>query len=150
MSIFSRLKKGDDYDRVEVAWKSQDLKKMTKALKWKPKKPLNRHFLLLFIVQNTFLKRKDSDSLLKLCEETARVHISELNTYKPLLLKQFGELPNMQTHHYLATILAESCQYDAAIHVCLDAMQMGFPPGKGGSYKVRIKQFEDAKQNLIH
>ena len=150
MTIFNKFKNPDDFDPVEEAWKSQDLKKMVKALKWQAKKPLSRHFLLLFIVQNSFSKRKESKKMARLCKDTAQIHLSELHQYLPILKELFGELPNIQTHHYLATLLSESHQYEAAIQVCLKAISMGIPPGKGGSYKARIKQFETAKQNLIH
>ena len=150
MNLFNRSKKNIDDDPVEEAWKSQDLKKMLKALKWKAKKPLSRHFLLLYIVKNTFTKRKESKKMAQLCEETAQTHLFELDQYIPLLKELFGQLPNIQTHHYLATLFSESHQYDLAIQVCLKAMAMGIPPGKGGSYKDRISVFEAAKQNLIH
>jgi len=150
MNLLNKFKKPDDYDPVEEAWKTQDLKKMLKALKWKAKKPLSRHFLLLYIVQKTYKKRKESKKMTQLCEEIAQIHLSELNQYTPLLQELFGQVPNIQTHHYLATILSESHQYDAAIQVCLKALAIGIPPGKGGSYKDRIKGFETAKQNLIH
>ncbi|MBT4286725.1 MAG: hypothetical protein HOD92_05250 [Deltaproteobacteria bacterium] len=150
MSLFNKSKRPDDYDPVEEAWKSQDLKKMLKALKWKAKKPLSRHFLLLYIVQHTFTKRKESKKMAQLCDEMAQIHLSELNQYTPLLQELFGQLPNIQTHHYLATILSESHHYDDAIQVCLQALAIGIPPGKGGSYKDRIKIFETTKQKLIH
>ncbi len=111
---------------------------------------MNRHFLLLFIVQNSFSRRNESKKMARLCEGTAKIHLSELHQYLPILIAHFGELPNIQTHHYLATLLSESAQFDAAIQVCLQAISMGIPPGKGGSYKDLIQQFETAKLNLVH
>jgi hypothetical protein len=127
------------------AWTSGDLNRQLAALD-KPSHPVDRHFLLLNIVQTTCKARKDP-AMRDLCERIAWVHINEFPQLSEALREDMrsslnGKLPQVPTFQYLATVLTERADFVKAIDVCKLAMTFGLNDGTTGGYEGRIERIQ--------
>lgn len=133
-------------DEVFEAWMSADLDKMLAVIE-KPTNPIDRHFLLLGIVQATYKRRKEPE-LRKLCKGIARKHIAEFKDIAPALkLDMGGMIPRVPTFQYFATLLVEDGDSQSAIEVCEAALGYGLNDGTKGGFQGRIEKIKKKKQN---
>lgn len=124
-------------DAVYFAWTSGDLTRMLAALSLHTN-VIERHFLLMRIVEVTFRRRSDQEAR-RICREIGLRHIDEFDGIAPLLREQMGGfLPRVSTFAYLATILAEDGEVEKAIEICVRAQSFGLDDGTKGNYKGRI------------
>lgn len=129
------------------AWTSGDLARMTSAINQQTN-PIDRHFLLMGIVNQTYKDRKNPD-MGKLCAEIAEKHLAEFSKIAPALKKDMGgELPRVTTFQYYATLLTEKGEYKRAIEVCEEAMHYGLHDNTKGGFEARIDHIKKKqKQN---
>jgi hypothetical protein len=129
-------------DQVFDAWTSNDMGKMLKALE-NQTNPVDRHFLLLSIVEKAYRGRTDPRSRL-LCLEIARRHMAEFPALAPALKRDMGDgtLPQVHSFKYLSTLLSEDGQYDEAIRVCEWALGYGLDDGTAGGFSARIERMK--------
>lgn len=93
-------------DEAYLAWESGDLNRMLAARALRTN-PIDRHFLLQRIVQETYRRRSDPE-MRRLCIETGLVHLQEFSAIAPALRTDFGgEVPQVPSFKWLATALAE-------------------------------------------
>lgn len=124
-------------DEVFEAWTSGDLKRMLAAVKT-PTNPIDRHFLLMAIVDQTYKQRKDAKSR-SLCIRFAEQHISEFARIAPALKKEHaGTLPRVSTFQKYATLLTEDGDFDRAIEVCKTAIAYDLVDGTKSGFESRI------------
>src|SRR5690606_4144773 len=71
-------------DEAFDAWTSRDLEKMRAALKTKTNL-IDRHFLLMTFVDETYKRRKDDPEAKLVCAKVAEQHINEFPAIKPAL-----------------------------------------------------------------
>jgi len=137
-------------DDAFKAWTSRDLKKMLDAMKVRTNR-IDRHFLLMGIVDETYKKRKDPE-MRKKCKEVAEIHLKEFPTIvEPLKKDMGGELPQVSTFQKYATVLAEDGEYDKAIEACKIAISYQLTDGTESGYEGRIerikKEMKGAEKN---
>jgi len=134
-------------DAVFEAWTSGDLSRML-AVRGLPTHPVDRHFLLMGIVGQTYSTR-DDPSMRRLCLEVAEQHVSEFPGIAPLLSDDMGGfLPRVPTFAQLATVLAEDGRYDDAVAVCEKAIRWGLHDGTKGDYQGRIARLRQSAEKL--
>jgi hypothetical protein len=134
-----RLGKSIPADAVFDAWTSGDLNRMLSVLNHKTS-PIERHFLLLNIVELTYKLRKDSAKR-TLCRKVAETHLAEFPSLAPALLKQEkGRMPSIPTFKHLATILTEDGEFEQAVGVCEMAIRHGVKDGTKGGFEARIER----------
>jgi hypothetical protein len=130
-------------DAVFEAWTSADLTRML-AVRGLQTHPIDRHFLLMGIVGQTYRKRQDPQ-MRALCIETAKQHIQEFATIASALRDDLGGwLPRVSTFTNFATVLAEDGKFAEAIAVCKEAMRYGLHDGTKGGFRGRITRIENA------
>jgi hypothetical protein len=133
-------------DQVFDAWTSGDLAKML-AAETTPTNPIDRHFLLLSIVQLAYKQRRVPE-MRRLFLKYARQHVSEFERLAgPLREDSDGTLPRVPTFQLLATVLTEDGQLEEAEKVCLLALQQGLHDGTKGGFEARITRIRK-KQNM--
>ena len=124
-------------DSAFDAWTSGDLTSMLEALDTRTN-PIDRHFLLLGIVKQTYQERSEpimKDLLLKI----GRQHIDEFAELVDPLREEFdGVLPRVSTFQYLATAYSEDERFDEAIEVCERALEYGLHDGTQSGFEGRI------------
>lgn len=124
-------------DEAFKAWNSLDLDKMVKAVAVRTN-PIDRHFLLQTIVQETY-KQRDKPAMRTICKEIGELHVSEFGNIAPALKEDMGGfLPRVSTFQHLATVLSEDQEYDHAIEICKTALQYGLHDGTKGGFEGRI------------
>ncbi len=124
-------------DAVYFAWTSGDLTRMLAALPLRTNM-IDRHFLLMRIVEVTYRRRSNQEAR-RICREIGLRHIDEFDGIAPLLREQVGGfLPRVSTFAYLATILAEDGELEKAIEICERAQFLGLDDGTKGNYEGRI------------
>jgi hypothetical protein len=129
-------------DAVFDAWTSRDLTKMLAVLN-KRTAPLDRHFLLMAIVGETYKLRKKNPKMRTLCASIAEMHIQEFPSIIPALKKDMGgTLPRVSTFQEYATLLTEDGDYERAIQVCTIALSHGLNDGTKGGFKGRILRIQ--------
>ncbi|WP_068141019.1 hypothetical protein [Limnochorda pilosa] len=111
----------------------------------KPTNPIDRHFLLLKIVEATY-KERQNPPMRDLCKRVAQMHVDEFPRIAAPLKKDLGTMPRVPTFVWLASLLAEDGEYDAAIKVCQLAQRYGLRDGTKGSFEARIGGIRKAKQ----
>jgi len=129
-------------DEVFDAWTSQDLDKMKQALHTKTN-PVDRHFLLMGIVDQTYKQRQDNDGARQLCAAVAEQHIEEFPKIKPALVKSLdGILPRVTTFQKYATLLTEQGDFQRAIEICETALSHGLRDGTKSDFEGRINRIK--------
>lgn len=129
-------------DEAFEAWTKRDLEKMRAALETKTNL-VDRHFLLMTIVDETYKLRKEDQEAKDLCAEIAEQHIKEFPAIKPALMKSLdGILPRVTTFQKYATFLTEQGQYRRAIEVCEVALAHGLHDGTKGGFEARIEKIK--------
>lgn len=129
-------------DAVFDAWTSGDLAQMRAALSEKTNL-VDRHFLLMSLVDQSYRHRKDDPELEKLCAEISEQHIQEFPEIKPALVKSLdGILPRVTTFQKYSTLLAEQNNFDRAVEVCAVAISHGLHDGTKGGFEGRIERIK--------
>lgn len=124
-------------DKVFDAWTSGDLSEMVNALGVKTNL-VDRHFLLMGIVNHTYKHRKDR-RMRDLCKQISELHIQEFRRIAPALRKDMGGiLPRVTTFQHYVTVLTEDGEYDKAIEVCRNAIAFGLHDGTKSGFPGRI------------
>jgi hypothetical protein len=135
----NRMGKSVKVDEVFLAWTSANLERMLKALPLKTN-PIDRHFLLLIIVRETY-KRRSEPEMRKMCKEIAEKHVAEFSGLAPALKKEMGgDLPQVPTFQLLSTLLTEDGDYEQAINVCKTAIKFGLGDGTQSGFEGRIER----------
>lgn len=136
-----RLGKSVRVDEAFEVWTSGDLPRMLGALETKTNL-IDRHFLLMGIVEQTYKERKDP-SMMELCKKISELHISEFPKIAPALKKDMGgTLPRVTTFQYYATLLTESGDYEKAIEMCQKALSFGLHDGTKSGFEGRIARIK--------
>lgn len=134
-------------DEAFEAWTTRDLGKMRAALKTKTNL-VDRHFLLMTIVDETYKHRKEDQEAKGLCAEIAELHIKEFPAIKPALMKSLdGILPRVTTFQKYATLLTEQGEYRRAVEVCEVALAHGLHDGTKGGFEARIEKIKKKAGN---
>ncbi|WP_412536989.1 hypothetical protein [Marinobacter sp. MIT932201] len=129
-------------DAVFDAWTSGDIARMQAALAEKTNL-VDRHFLLMSLVDQSYKYRKDDPELEKLCAEISEQHIQEFPEIKPALVKSLdGLLPRVTTFQKYATLLTEQNNFDRAVEVCDIAISHGLHDGTKGGFEGRIERIK--------
>ena len=142
-----RLGRPTPTDGAFDAWTSADLPRMLAALNT-PTQPLDRHFLLMAIVAETY-KQRETPDMATTCVRVGRMHLSEFPQLAVALRKEFadrlnGRLPRVTTCQHLATLLAERGEHAEAVRVCEQAMSFGLDDGTKGGFQKRIERIKKA------
>jgi len=134
-------------DSAFNAWTSRDLKKMLAALDEKTHL-VDRHFLFLTIVSETYKRRKVDPDMARICREISERHLAEFARIRPALIKCFdGILPRVGTFQKYATLLMEQGEYSRAVEVCEAALSHGLRDGTKSGFEGRIERIrKKAKQ----
>jgi hypothetical protein len=139
-----RMGRWIDADESFEAWISGDLHRMIAARSTRTN-PIDRHFLLQGIVKAAYKLRRDP-VMRQLCIETGLMHLDEFATLAPALRADFdGQLPQVPSFAWLATVLAEEGQLDEAVRVCHVAAQLGVEDGTHAGYRGRAQRFARKK-----
>jgi hypothetical protein len=126
---------------VFEAWTSGDLSRMLGALDTQTN-PVDRHFLLMCIVNETYRLRSDFKMAEK-CLEVAQMHLDYFPVIAPALKREFDDiLPRVSTFQHYATVLTERGEFDLAIKVCETAIVYGLDDGTKGGYRGRIERIK--------
>jgi len=143
-------------DQAFDAWTSGDLSNMLAALETKTH-PIDRHYLLMGIVDETYKKRRDPE-MRKALKKVAEIHIREFETIAPHLMgfMEPGVIPHTSTFQKYATVLTEDKEYDKAIEVCRiaiscklhDLTRSGFE-GRIARINKRKEEAERYKTNIV-
>ena len=137
----SRMGQAMVADEANRAWISGDLDRMVRAMECKTN-PIDRHFLLMTIVEKAYTKRTDPE-MAKLCATVADLHLSEFPAIAPVLKKEFaGRLPRVLTFQYYATLLTERGQFDKAIEVCKVALSYDLHDKTKSGFEGRIERIK--------
>jgi len=127
-------------DSVFDAWTSGDLKAMLAQIKQNTNF-IDRHFLLMNIVGQTYKNREDKQ-MRTICHQIAQMHIKEFPKIKPALEKDLGTLPGVPTFKQYATVLTEEERFSEAIAVCEAAIKFGLSDGTKGDFQGRIEKIK--------
>ncbi|MDC8832803.1 hypothetical protein [Alteromonas gilva] len=125
-------------DKVFEAWTSGDINLMVAQLET-PTNLIDRHFLLMGIVDYCYKKRSQPDCA-RMLESTALTHFKEFPAIRKALIKQHDMLPRVTTFQYFATYLSECGKYEEAIKVCQDAIGFGLHDNTKSGFEGRIKR----------
>lgn len=129
-------------DDVFEAWTSKEFAKMIEALD-SSTNLIDRHFLLMGIVDDTYKQRKDNPEMKKICARISERHIEEFPQIREALLKDMdGFLPRVTTFQKYATLLTEEGNYQKAIEVCEIALSHGLKDGTKTGFKGRIERIK--------
>ena len=124
-------------DEVFDAWTSGELAAMLKALK-KKTNLIDRHFLLMGVVTQTYKARKEP-KMREICREISERHVQEFDRIAPALKKEMdGVLPRVSTFQQYATVLSEDNEHERAIEVCERAISFGLTDGTQTGFAGRI------------
>jgi hypothetical protein len=124
-------------DEVFRAWTSGELVSMEKAVDL-PTNPIDRHFLLLQICEQTYRSRTDPEMRSKFLAY-ARLHLREFPSLAPALKRDFGgTLPRVPTFQNLATVLTEDGAFEEAIAACEAALAHGLHDKTVSGFEGRI------------
>jgi hypothetical protein len=99
--------------------------------------PIDRHFLLMGIVQQSY-KRRDEPTMRRICRETGQLHLREFETIAPALKREMGGfMPRVPTFQLLAILLAKDGDLEGAIQVCDQALRWEIRDGTQRGFDVR-------------
>lgn len=128
-------------DEAFDAWTSGELGRMVAALDKKTNK-IDRHFLLMGIVEATYKQRR-SPEMAELCSQIAELHLAEFPSMVKALKKDMGGvLPRVPTFQLYATLLAERRQHPRAIEVCEQAISYKLHDGTKSDFAGRIARIK--------
>jgi hypothetical protein len=102
------------------------------------RRPVDRHFLMLGIVESAYRDRLRDPEMRDLCERVGLQHVAEFPAFAPALREQFGMLPRVPTFQLLATVLTERGDFARAIDVCQTALSLRLHDGTVGGFDGRI------------
>lgn len=123
------------------AWTSGSLNEMIDALERKTNL-IDRHFLLMSIVDQTYKNRSDPENA-ELLRKVAEIHLAEFPKIKPALKKEMdGILPRVTTFQKYATFLTDKGEYEKAIEVCEQAIAYGLHDGTKSGFEGRIDRIK--------
>lgn len=126
-------------DSVFDAWTSGDFNMMLRALD-KPTNLIDRHHLLMNIVDLSYKKRSDP-KMAKICAEIAEMHISEFPNIREALIEEFPDFfPRIPTFQQYATLLTEIGEYEKAIQICKKAIDFDLNDGTSSGFIGRIER----------
>lgn len=140
---------------LHEAWSSGNLDVMMNALaNGAQGHPVDRHFLLMSIVEEAYKQRKVDPIKRLICKRIGQMHVEEFETIRGPLKKEFeGKLPRVTTFQHLATVLTEDGEYDEAVAVCEKAIKYKLEDRTMSGFEGRIKRIlkvkEKAEKNLI-
>ncbi|MBN1556186.1 MAG: HIRAN domain-containing protein, partial [Phycisphaerae bacterium] len=135
-------------DEVFSAWISRDLQRMLKAMDLDTN-PIDRHFLLLNIVTETYRLRANP-KMAEVCLRVAQTHLAEFPQLLPFLNQEFPDrLLQVPTFQHYATVLVERDRFSEAIQVCEAAIGFGLQDGTKGGYKGRIERIKKKQQQKM-
>ena len=98
------------------AWNSDDLTLMLAVID-EPALPIDRHFLLMSIVKETYRLRKDP-VMRETCRRVAQRHVNDFPQFvRPLKRSSGGFMPRVTTFEHFTMVLSEDGEYDEAIRV---------------------------------
>ena len=127
------------------AWLSGDLQRMINALDSKTDDLVDRHFLLMAVVAETYRLRSDPQMANK-CLQVAQSHCDEFSSIvgelKAWSSESGHDLPRVPTFQHYATLLTERGEFDRAIQVCESAIGFGLDDGTKGGYEGRIERIK--------
>ncbi len=124
-------------EKAREAWLSGDLQRMINALGSKAKL-VDRHFLLMTVIKETY-RLRDDPRMADKCLEVAQMHIDEFPKIRSALKREFGDvLPRVPSFTQLATLLTERGEFDRALQVCERAVAFGLDDGTKSGYEGRI------------
>lgn len=138
VTIITRGGQAETASEAFLASNSSSMPRRLAALSDEKAHPVDRHFLLMGIVQDAYRARKSDPAARARCEEIGRLHVAELPTLIPFLRKEFGMVPSIPTYQLLATCLAESGNTDDAVAVCREAIRLGIGDGTQSGFEGRI------------
>jgi len=133
-----RFGKSVPVDDAFQAWTSGDLDRMLHALSTKTNL-IDRHFLLLGIVQQTYNRRSDP-KMAEICAQIAELHLAEFAKIAPALQQDLGIMPRVPTFQHYATLLTERGDYYRAIKVCQQALSFQLEDGTKTGFEGRIER----------
>lgn len=139
---------------VVRAYRSRKIRDMAAALEYRCD-PLDRHFLLTILVQETY-KRRDDPVMLALCERTGWLHLEEY----PTLLKAFPldkdhpeemkkNLYSVSTFEMLAQVLVKREEFGKAAEVFEKALSLGFEDHER-EFLQHIRRLQRKQHKLDH
>jgi hypothetical protein len=133
-------------DETSSASNSGELARMLRGL------VIDRHYLFLSIITETYKARHTIPEMRDVCERTAWQHLAEFPKVAEALMAEDkecggkGQLPRVPTFQHLATVLTENGDYEKALHVCEQAVSFGVPNGKDGGFEERIARIREIQQ----
>lgn len=130
-------------DEAFFASFTADVPRMLEALNV-PTNPIERHFLLLALVNETY-KQRNQEEMRKLCADVCEMHLTEFSNLAEHLEKQFGILPRVPTFQHYSTLLTETGDYEKAVSVCQAAIDHGLHDGTKSGYEGRIARIRRAQ-----
>jgi hypothetical protein len=134
-----------EVDAAFDAWTSGDLDTMIAALDSRTN-PIDRHFLLMSIVDRTYKARKQSPDMVRICKQVAARHLQELPAIAPALVKDLGVMPRVSTFRNYAIVLAEDGNFAGAISVCEQALRFSQGDGTKSGFPGRIRRLRKAME----
>ena len=121
---------------------------MLKAMDLKAN-PVDRHFLLLRIVTQTY-KQRAAPEMAEACLRVGQTHVAEFPQLLPFMMQEFPvRLPQVPTFQYYATVLAERGRFSEAIQVCEAAIRFGLQDGTQGGYEGRIVRIKNQQERQM-
>ena len=128
-------------DKVFDAWTSGNLETMLEATKIKTN-PIDRHFLLLKIVEETYKLRKNKTER-EIFKKFAQQHLDEFPKLSNALKKEFNnQLPNVPTFQKYSKVLTEDYAFKKAINVCKMAIEYNLDDGTISGFQGRIERIK--------
>jgi hypothetical protein len=128
-------------DEAFHAWTSRDVKRMLAAVGARTN-PIDRHFLLLGIVRESYRLRANRE-IRETCLTFARRHVAEFPALMPSVVRNLGGIvPRVPTYAWLATLLTEDGECDEAIEVCRAAQRLGLEDGTKTGFAGRVARIE--------
>jgi hypothetical protein len=128
-------------DEAREAYLSGNFDRMLRAVS-EPASRVNRHFLLMLIVNTSYEKRADT-RMRSICRSIGVLHIKEMGSIIPALKSHYKwGLPRISTFQHLAAVYAEDGDYDLAIEVCRFALSFNLTDDTKSGYAGRIKRIE--------
>jgi hypothetical protein len=102
------------------------------------RRPVDRHFLMLGIVESSYRDRLRDPEMRDLCERVGLQHVAEFPAFAPALREEFGMLPRVPTFQLLATVLSERGEFTRAIDICETALSLGLHDNTVSGFEGRI------------
>ena len=128
-------------DEAFIAWTTGSLDQMIDAAE-SDTHPVDRHFLLQRIVQESYKLRK-SKKYRDICLEFAERHFTEFDELSLSLKKEMDDmLPRVTVFQQYATVLTEIDDFDRAIKVCEKAIEHQLHDGTKSGFPGRIHRIK--------